>query len=142
MGRHQSGPVQQVAPFITDRSDKSHQRPGKTPIPRMEYNIKEKKEESKPVADVEKLKAADVVQIGDMKVAIKDAGKELMVIEKSVDVPMQRPVMAMIMRPGAVRAQQTSTTNLGGVLQAYLTQKIGSCSAFAIRRRRNRKQKR
>jgi len=54
LGRHQSGLVQQAAPFITDRS---HQRPGKTPIPRMEYSIKEKKEDSKPVADVEKLKA-------------------------------------------------------------------------------------
>ena len=84
----------------------------------MEYCTKEKKEESKPVVDAEKLKADAVVQIGDIKVAIKDAGKELMVIEKSVDVPMQRPVMAMIMRPGAVRVQQTRTTNLGGVLQA------------------------
>jgi len=59
-----------------------------------EKKEQEKKEESKPVADVEKLKAAAVVQIGDMKVAIKDAGKELMVIEKPVDVPMQRPVKA------------------------------------------------
>ena len=84
----------------------------------MEYCIKEKREEPKPTIAAEKLKADAVVQIGDMKVAIKDAGKELMVIEKPVDVPMQRPDMAMIMRPGVVRAQQTSTTNLGGVLHA------------------------
>ena len=73
--------------------------------------------ELKPTVDAEKRKADTVAQIDDIKVATKDVGKELMVIEKSVDVPMQRPVMAMIMRPGAVRAQQTRTTNLGGVLQ-------------------------
>ena len=70
------------------------------------------------MVDAEKLKADTVIQVGDIEVTIKDAGKEPMDIEKSVDVPMQRPVMAMIMRPGAVRAQQTSTTNLGGVLHA------------------------
>ena len=121
LGPRQSGPVQQAAPVRPvpiDRSDRSHQRPGKASVPRLEYCVKEKKEEPRPIADPEKLKADAVVQIGDMKVAIKDAGKELMVIEKPVDVPMQRPVMAMIMRPGALRPQQTSTTNLGGVLQA------------------------
>ena len=73
--------------------------------------------ELKPTVDAEERKADTVAQIVDIKVATKDVGKELMVIETSVDVPMQRLVMAMIMRPGVVRAQQTSTTNLGGVLQ-------------------------
>ena len=35
-----------------------------------------------------------MVQIGKIEVPIKDAGKEPMDIEKSVDVPIQRPVMA------------------------------------------------
>ena len=35
-----------------------------------------------------------MVQIGEIKVPIKDAGKESMKIEKSVDVPSQKPVMA------------------------------------------------
>jgi len=64
------------------RSDRSHQRPGKALAPRMEYRIKEKKEEPKPVIDAERSKADTVVQIGDIKVAIKDAGKEPMDIEK------------------------------------------------------------
>jgi len=34
----------------------------------MEYRIKEKKEEPKPIADAEKFKADAVVQIGDIKV--------------------------------------------------------------------------
>ena len=41
-----------------------------------------------------KLKADAVVQIGEIKVPIKDVGKEPMDIEKSVDVPSQKPVMA------------------------------------------------
>ena len=47
----------------------------------------------KPIFDTERPKD-DVIQIGDVKVATKDVGKELMVIETSVDVPMQRPVKA------------------------------------------------
>ena len=39
------------------------------------------------MADSEKLKADVVVQIGEIKVPIKDASKESMDIEKSVDVP-------------------------------------------------------
>jgi hypothetical protein len=34
------------------------------------------------------------VQIGEIKVPIKDASKESMDIEKSVDVPSQKPAMA------------------------------------------------
>jgi hypothetical protein len=64
LGPHQSGPAQQAAlirPVTADRSDRSHQRTGKVPVPTMEYRIKEKKEEPKPVADAEKLKADAVV---------------------------------------------------------------------------------
>ena len=50
--------------------------------------------ELKPTVDAEKRKADTVAQIDDIKVATKDVGKELMVIETSVDVPMQRPVKA------------------------------------------------
>ena len=97
MGPRQSGPVQQAAPVrpvTSDRSDRSHQRPGQAPVLRFEYRIKEKKGEQKPVADPEKLKADVVVQIGEIKVPIKDTGKKSMDIDTSVDVPSQKPVMA------------------------------------------------
>ena len=60
LGLHQLGLVQRAAPVRSvtiDRSDRSHQRPGKTPVPRMEYRVKEKCEEPKPIVDSEKLKA-------------------------------------------------------------------------------------
>ena len=91
MGPHQSGPSQQAAlvrPVTADRSDRSHQRSGKAPVPRMEYRVKEKEEDLKPTVDAEKIEADAVVQMGNTKVATKDAGKEPMVIEKSVDVPV------------------------------------------------------
>ena len=97
LGPRQTGPVQQttpVRPISTDRSDRSHQRTGQAPVPRFEYRVKEKKEEQKPVVDPGKPKADAIVQIGEIKVPIKDAGKEPMDIEKSVDVPSQKPVMA------------------------------------------------
>ena len=106
-----------VRPVATDRSDRSHQRPGQAPVPRFEYRVKEKKEEQKLVVDPEKLKTDAVVQIGKLKVPIKDASKEPMDIEKSVDVPSQNRSWPMIMRPVAARAQQTSTINLGGALR-------------------------
>jgi hypothetical protein len=59
----------------------------------MEYRVKEKKE-LKPTVDTKKLKADAVVQISDIKVATKHAGKGPMVVEKSVDAPAQRTVMA------------------------------------------------
>ena len=96
LGPHQSGPVQQVTPVrpvTSDQSDRSHQRPGQAPAPRFEYRIKEKKEEQKPVGDLEKSKA-DVIQIGEIKVPIKDMGKKPMDIEESADVPSQKLVMA------------------------------------------------
>ena len=65
LGPHQSSLVQQAAPvrpIIAGRSDRSHQRPCKAPVPRMEYRVKEKKEELKPTVDTKKLKADAVVQ--------------------------------------------------------------------------------
>ena len=93
LGPRQSGPVQQAAlvrPVTSDWSDQSHQKPV---APRFEYRIKEKKEDQKSVADPEKPKA-DVVQIGEIKVPIKDTGKKPMDIEESADVPSQKPVIA------------------------------------------------
>ena len=90
LGPCQSGPVQQAAPVrpvATDRSDGSHQRPGQASVPRFEYCVKEKKGEQKPMADPEKFKADVVVQIGEIKVPIKDTGKKPMDIDTSVDVP-------------------------------------------------------
>ena len=60
----------------------------------MECHIKEKMEESKPTVDAEKLKTDVVVQIRDIKVATNYAGKGPMIVEKSVDTPVQRPAMA------------------------------------------------
>ena len=85
----------------TDRSNRRSRsvRPvsteaGQVPAPRFEYHIKEKKEEQKPVVDPEKPKTDVVVQIGEIEVPIKDTGKKPMDIEKSVDVPSQKLVMA------------------------------------------------
>ena len=46
------------------------------------------------MADSEKLKADVVVQIGEIKVPIKNTGKEPMDIEKSVNDPSHKSVMA------------------------------------------------
>ena len=46
------------------------------------------------MADLEKFKADVVVQIGEIKVPIKDTGKKSMDIDTSVDVPSQKLVMA------------------------------------------------
>ena len=86
----QAAPVRPVTP---DLSDRSHQRPGKAPSPRQEYRVKEKKEEVKPIFDTERPKD-DVIQIGDVKVAVKEVGKGPMVFVKSVNTPVQRPIMA------------------------------------------------
>ena len=48
---------------------------------------------------------------------IKDAGKEPMVIEKSVDVPSQKPVMANDHEAGSSKSQQISTISLGDALR-------------------------
>jgi len=97
LGPRQSGPVQQAAPVrpvTSDQSDRSHQRPGQAPVPRLEYHVKEKKGEQKPMADPEKLKPNVVVQIVEIKVPIKHTSKKSMDIDTSVDVPSQKPVMA------------------------------------------------
>ena len=106
LGPRQSGPVQQVAPVrpvTSDRSDRSNKRPGQAPVPRFEYRIKERKEEQKLVADSEKLKADFVVQIGEIKVPIRDTGKRPMDVDTSVDVPSQKPVMANDHEAGSSR---------------------------------------
>ena len=108
LGPRQSGPVQQTAPVrpvASNRSDRSHQRPGQVPVPRFEYRVKEKKEEQKLVVDLEKPKTNVVVQIGEIEVPIKDTGKKSMDIEKSVDVPSQNPVMANDQEAGTASAQ-------------------------------------
>ena len=94
-------PANQVRCNRQHRSDRSTQT-GQTglirgrvkPSSRKEYYVKEWKEELKITVDTEKLKANDVVQIGDVKVTTKDMGKGPMVFGKSVDTPMQRPVIA------------------------------------------------
>jgi len=89
--RRQPAPVRPVA---ADRSDRSHQRPGKAHSPRQVYRVKEKKEEVQPTIDPEKAKADDVVQIGNIKVVVNDAGTRPMVFGKSVNPSIQRPIMA------------------------------------------------
>ena len=54
------------------------------------------------MVDSEKPKA-DVVQIGEIKVPIKDTGKKPMDIDTSVDVPSQNPVMANDHEAGSIR---------------------------------------
>ena len=84
-------------------SDRSHQRLGQVPAPRFECRIKEKKEEQKPIADPEKPKA-DVIQIGEIKVPIKDTGKKSMDIEESADVPSQKPLIANDHKAGSSKS--------------------------------------
>ena len=88
--RRQPAPVRPVA---TDRSDRSHQRPGKAHSPRQVYRVKEKKEKVQPTIDPEKAKADDVVQISNIKVVVNDAGTRPMVFGKSVNPPIQRLIM-------------------------------------------------
>jgi len=87
--------VQHAAPVrpVVDRSDRSHQRPGQNPSPRQEYRIKEKKEDVKPTVDSSKAKADDVIQIGEIKVAINDAGKTSIVFGESISSPLQKLIM-------------------------------------------------
>jgi len=78
-----------------DRSDRSQQRPAQFPSLRLEYRVKEKKEEVQPKeADSEKAKADDAVQIGEDKVVVQDKGKGPMAFGKSVNSPAQKSVMA------------------------------------------------
>ena len=58
------------------------------------YRVKENKKEVQSTADLEKIKADAVVQIGNIKVAVNEAGARPMVLRKSVDTSVQRPIMA------------------------------------------------
>ena len=58
------------------------------------YRIKEKKEQVQSIVDSEKIKADSVVEIGNIKVAVNEAGTRPMVLSKSVDTSIQRPIMA------------------------------------------------
>ena len=78
----------------TDRSNRSHQRPSHPCSPRQVYHVKEKKEEVQSTVDSEKIKADAVVQIGNIKVAVTKSGTGPMVLGKSVDTSVQRPIMA------------------------------------------------
>ena len=86
-------PTNQVRGGGLHRSDRSHQRPGKAHSPKQVYHVKEKKEEVQPTIDPEKAKADVVVQIGNIKVVVNDAGTRLMVFDKLVNTPVQRPIM-------------------------------------------------
>ena len=58
------------------------------------YRVKEKKEELHSTIDSEKIKVDDVVQVGNIKAAVNEAGTRPMVLSKSVDTSIQRPIMA------------------------------------------------
>jgi len=96
LGPHRSGQRRQpapVRPITTDRSDRSHQRPGKAHSPRQVYRVKEKKEDVQLTVDPEKAKADDDVQIGNTKVAVSDAGTRPIVYGKSVNPSTERPIV-------------------------------------------------
>ena len=96
-GSHQSGQRQQPASIktvTTDRSDRSHQRTSHPHSPRQVYHVKEKKEEVHSTVSSEKIKADAVMQIGNIKVAVTESGTRPMVLGKSVDTSIQRPIMA------------------------------------------------
>ena len=95
-GYHRLGQKQQptpVRPVTTDRLDRYHHGPGQFCSPRQVYCIKEKKEQVQSIVDSEKIKADAVVEIGNIKVAVNEAGTRPMVLHKSVDISVQRPIM-------------------------------------------------
>ena len=59
------------------------------------YYVKENKKEIQSTTDSEKIKADAVMQIGNIKVAVTESGTRPMVLGKSVDTSVQRPIMAM-----------------------------------------------
>ena len=96
LGPHRSGQRRQPAPVRTvaiDRSDRSHRRPVKVRSPRQVYRVKKKKDEVHTTVDPEKAKADDKVQICNIKVDVSVASTRLMVFDKSVNPPVQRPIM-------------------------------------------------
>ena len=58
------------------------------------YRVKKNKKEVQSTVDLEKIKADAIVQIGNIKVAVNEAGARPMVFRKSVDTSIQRPIMA------------------------------------------------
>jgi len=58
------------------------------------YRVKENKKEVQSTVDSGKIKADAVVQIGNIKVAVNEAGTRPMVLRKSVDASVQRPIVA------------------------------------------------
>jgi len=58
------------------------------------YYVKEKKEHVQSTVDSEKIKPDAVVQIGNIKVDVNEAGTRPMVLGKSVDTSVERPIMA------------------------------------------------
>ena len=69
------------------------------------YRVKENKKEVQSTVDSGKIKADAVVQIGNIKVAVTEAGTRPMVLGKTVDTPVQRPIMA-----DDLEASSSSTT--------------------------------
>ena len=57
------------------------------------YRVKKKKDEVHTTVDPEKAKADDEVQICNIKVDVSVASTRLMVFDKSVNPPVQRPIM-------------------------------------------------
>jgi len=96
-GYHRLGQRQQpalVRPVTTDQSDRSHHGSCQFHSPRQVYRVKENKEEVQSIVDLEKIKADAVVQIGNIKVVVIEAGTRPMVLGKSVDTSVQRLIMA------------------------------------------------
>ena len=58
------------------------------------YRVKENKKEVQSTVDSGKIKADAVVQIGNIKVSVNEAGTRPMVLRKSVDTSIQMSIMA------------------------------------------------
>ena len=58
------------------------------------YRVKENKKEVQSTANLENIKADAVVQIDNIKVAVNEAGARPMVLRKSIDTSVQRPIVA------------------------------------------------
>ena len=96
LGPHRSGQRRQpapVRPVANDRTDRSHRRPVKVRSPRQVYRVKKKKDEVHTTVDPEKAKADDEVQICNIKVNVSVTSTRPMVFDKSVNPPVQRPIM-------------------------------------------------
>ena len=93
-GYHRLGQRQQPAPVRPVTTDRSHQGQGQFRSLRQVYRVKENKKEVQSTNDSEKIKADAVMQIGNIKVAVTESGTRPMVLGKSVDTSIQRPIMA------------------------------------------------